>query len=191
MDWVVNQLAHSNDIKLQKNGQGGRCTLTERGQESLVATDQFPSLEFRLKGKQLNALREAICLVTTMDASDPEPDGNPPVTVEPDSASTPFALSVGDVLEAFEELRRERFSEDGVVPIYELRRHLIARFGPESGSHPVLDPLLFHLRKENRLRMIPIAALGRASQEQLAESVHGESEIFFSVEAVHEYAHRE
>ncbi len=60
MDWVIHQLVRAEDVTVRRIGQGARYTLTDRGQESLVATDQHPSLKFRLEGQQLNALREAI-----------------------------------------------------------------------------------------------------------------------------------
>jgi hypothetical protein len=189
MDWVVHQLVQSEDVKLQKSGQGARCTLTARGQESLVATDQHPSLEFRLKGKQLNALREPIRLAGPTATPMPERLDQPAPSAAVVSPVTQPSLTTAAVLEAFEELRRERFARNGIVPVFELRRLLIARHGAEAGSHAALDPLLKQMRREKQLRMVAIGNLSQATTDQLDDSVPGENETFFYIEAAHEHAH--
>ncbi len=93
------------------------------------------------------------------------------------------------VLGAFEELRRERFARNGIVPVYELRRLLTARHGTEAGSHAALDPLLKQMRREKRVRLIAINDLAGATTDQLDDSVPGENETFFYLETAHEYAH--
>ena len=93
------------------------------------------------------------------------------------------------VLGAFEELRRERFARNGIVPVYELRRLLAARHGPTAGSHAALDPLLKQMRRDKRLRMIAIGDLSEATTDQLDDSVPGENETFFYIENADEYAH--
>jgi hypothetical protein len=98
-------------------------------------------------------------------------------------------LTVEEILRAFEDLRRERFARNGIVPVYELRRLLAARHGAETVSHAALDPLLKQLRRDKRLRMIAIGDLSEATTDQLDDSLPGENETFFYLETAHEYAH--
>ncbi len=185
IDWVVRQLVQSKDIdEPNKN----RFRLTDRGKESLMATDQHPSLDFRIKGKQLNALREAIREVIAV--AHPKPEQRDEQTGIP-SVAIPVvqpSLTAEAVLAVFGELRSERFARNGIVPVYELRRLLIARYGAETGSHAFLDPLLKKLRREKQLRLIAIGNLNDATPDQLNDSVPGENETFFYLEAAHEYA---
>jgi hypothetical protein len=185
IDWVVRKLVQSKDIDEPRKG---RFHLTDRGRESLIATDQHPSLQFRITGKQLNALREAIRDVSPVAQLKPEQrdEAAPSVLAAP---SVSPSLTTEAVLNAFEDLRRERFARNGIVPVYELRRLLIARHGTEAGSHAVLDPLLKQMRREKRVRMIAIGDLSEATTDQLDDSVPGENETFFYLETADEYAY--
>jgi hypothetical protein len=188
MDGIVLLLADSKDVTVRKHGKGARYTLTDRGQESLMATDQHPSLEFRLNGKQLNALLEAIRASRPGTAPRLETREEPLPSVAAINAAPQPTLTTQAVIDAFEELRRERFARNGIVPVHELRRLLVARHGPEAGSHATLDPILKQMRREKQLRLIAIGDLSEATTEQLDDSVPGENETFFYLEAAHEYA---
>lgn len=186
MDLVIQQLVFSKHVKEQKQGQGARYTLSETGQGWLVATDQHPTLEVRLKGKQLNALREAIRDADPV--TPPEPHEQPAMSAPPEMASPHAELTVEAVEAAFEELRRERFARNGIVPVFELRRFVSARHGTSAASHAILDPLLKQMRREKRFRLIAIGDLSEATTDQLDDSVPGEHETFFYLESAHEHA---
>src|SRR3984957_12001835 len=187
MDWIVQQLVQQGDI----DGKRSRYTLNERGKELLAATDQYDSesIKFQLTGKQLNALREAIRDASAVAPPKQEPREQPAPIMTSVSPQSQPSLTEAAVLEAFETLRRERFARNGIVPVFELRRLLIARHGTEAVSHATLDPLLKQMRREKRLRMIAIGDLSEATTDQLDDSLPGENETFFYIEAAHESAH--
>jgi len=83
------------------------------------------------------------------------------------------------ILDAFEELLRERHSSSGMVPIHEVRALLHERLGPEQAEHKTFDPCVKALRREGRLRVISISDLRSATREQLDDSIPGVHETLF------------
>ena len=200
--WIVEQLARQGAVSKRAAGAGAKYTLTEAGMELLAATEQYDSedvpcgLSLRHLNELLAAARHAPLTETPVPSEERQAEtpvegtAASPAATRTDCEPTAVAtLTQGMVLEAFDALRRDaRFSRDAIVPVYELRRYLAARHGPEAGAHAALDPLLFQLRREKRLRMVSIGDLSQASREQLDESVPGENETFFYLEAAREYA---
>ena len=82
-------------------------------------------------------------------------------------------------MSAFRELLRERYSHTGLVPIHEVRQMIAARHGEPAARHEALDGQVRQLRRDGRVRMVSIADQGRATSEQLGQSIPGENEIFF------------
>jgi hypothetical protein len=180
VQWVADQLVRQGAVRERSTGAGTNYTLTETGIELLAATEQYgvDDISCGLSLRELNELLAAARHGSLTRAHELV-----------SAAPPPGPLTQSNVLRAFDDLRRdERFAGEGIVPIYELRRSLTERYGLAAGSHEVLDPLLFELRREKRLRMVAIGDPSRATREQLNASVPGENEIFFTVEAAREYA---
>jgi hypothetical protein len=173
VEWVIRLLERADAVKPGIGSKKARLWLTDQGKQLLAATDALR-----------DAIREASPVAPLKAKAQQEPVPSA-TTVSPKS---PPPLTAETVLDAFEELRRERFARNGIVPVFELRRLLAARHGPEAGSHAVLDPILKQMRREKRLRLIAIGDLSEATIEQLDDSVPGENETFFYLEAAHEYA---
>jgi hypothetical protein len=90
------------------------------------------------------------------------------------------------ILAEFETLLQERHGHQGRVPVYELRRHVADKFGPEAARHDRFDPVVKQLRQQNRIRLVSISDLRDATPEQLNDSIPGMNETFFYVEPAHE-----
>jgi hypothetical protein len=196
--WVADQLVRQGAVREHGTGTGTSYTMTDTGLELLAATEQYdadniPSgLSLCGLNELLAAARHAPLTSGSRVEVEPRPQAPPAgpgvVPPPPTGGTTDAPVTPAIVLQVFEELRGSRFAGDGVVPIHELRRRLVERHGSRAGSHESLDPLLKQLRRERRLRLIAIGDYSRATPEQLADSVPGDNETFFSVEAAHEHA---
>jgi hypothetical protein len=76
---------------------------------------------------------------------------------------------------------REKHWHTAMVPIHEIRQRIAARQGERAARHDVLDERVRQLRREDRLRLISLSDLSRATPEQLADSIPGDNETFFYV----------
>jgi hypothetical protein len=97
-------------------------------------------------------------------------------------------LTAEAVLVEFERLKQERYAQHGMVPIHDLRHVVAERFGSAAADHSSLDPLLKDLRRQRQIRLVALGDAGAATEQQLADSIRGENEIYFSIESAHEHA---
>jgi DNA-binding PadR family transcriptional regulator len=179
VEWILDSLVNQKAIeRIERGGRAASYRLLEAGRELLGASDQYERLKFTLLGKQLNDLLLAARMVGKATTPD----------VPPKRQEEPSRPTAAQILAEYERLKQERYSEHGMVPIHELRRVVANRFGAEAASHEVLDSLLKALRRERRLRLVAIGNAGDASQQQLDDSIHGDNEIYFMIEDVHEPA---
>lgn len=87
------------------------------------------------------------------------------------------------VIEGFAELRRERYSQTGLVPVPELRRSIRDRLGPEAARHDVLDGRILGLVKAGRLRLLPLNDARLISPEDRNDAIPGAQETWYYLEA--------
>jgi hypothetical protein len=90
------------------------------------------------------------------------------------------------VLAQFRDLQRERYNQTKLVPIYEVRRRIAARFGATAARHDVLDEIILGLWRNKRIGLEGISDLGKASTDQLNDGIPGISGPLFYLEAVRE-----
>jgi hypothetical protein len=100
----------------------------------------------------------------------------------PAAAPVPAALTDAALLGEIEGLRRERFARTGKVPVHELRAAIAAKYGPEAARHATLDRRLVELDRGEQVRLISIGDQGRATRQQLDDSIPGEGEVFFLID---------
>jgi DNA-binding PadR family transcriptional regulator len=154
--------------------------LTERGKTELARGGQHPGTIFSLSGAAINELLRHAGAAAGADVK---------VTAQPPAHDVPAPkpahqapqLSDDTVIGEAKDLLRERHGHTGLVPIFELRRRIKAKFGDLPASHSDLDGRLKRLRREYRLRLVSISDRSRATAEELSESVPGEEEMFFYV----------
>ncbi len=174
--WILDSLSSKGSVERIEGRMGSASyRLLEAGKELLGASDQYDTIKISLSGQQLNALLNAARLAG-------KTVGDPP----PVKPSRPTAAQV---LGEYERLKEECFAEYGMVPIYELRRVVAERFGADAASHDVLDSLLKDLRREKQIRLIALGDGGIVTEQQIADSIRGENEIYFMLgSAVYEPA---
>lgn len=99
--------------------------------------------------------------------------------------TTPAKTSdlASEVLEAFAELKREKYGHSGLVPIPEIRRSIAARLGPESARHDVLDDVIKGLVRDRKLNIIPLNDATGVSIEDRNEGIPGSQETWFYLES--------
>jgi hypothetical protein len=117
-----------------------------------------------------------------------EPPKEPSLGQPSHSPPGPSALSAEQVLAEFERLRQDRYAQHGMVPIHALRGAIAQRFGPAAADHDSLDPLLKELRRQGQIRLVALGNAGAATEQQIADSIPGENEIYFAIESAHEHA---
>jgi hypothetical protein len=110
-----------------------------------------------------------------------------PKTEAPPQAAAGGPVNDKAVLSAIEGLAKEEYLRDGIVPVHALRKKIIEKYGPQAGTHAALDQMLKQLRREKRIRMIPIGDLSRATREELDASVPGEGGLLFDIELPRQY----
>ncbi len=164
------QLIEEGLIEEQRQDRNVTYTLTLTGREELGATAHFPDVELLINGRVLNELLEA--------ASDAARQFQAP---EAGPAPRPMP-SAEAVWEAFEELRRQKYEASGRVPIHEVRSRIAAKYGPEAARSDVFDEQVRRLRRDGRIRMLPLRDLQQATAEQLSASLPGEDETLFYLE---------
>jgi len=173
---------------LHKGPQLGRGNasyrLEEAGEQLLGASEQYPTISFKLTGNDLNALI-SVARLSQKAVAEPVGDAKPP---QPERKNEIPSPTTERVLAEFERLRREQFSEHGMVPIYVLRQAVAKLFGQAAAAHDTLDPLLHELRRQRRIRLVALGNAGDRTEQQLADSIPGENEIYFAIEAAHEHA---
>jgi hypothetical protein len=174
------KLADQNYLLITPTKRSEEYSLTPDGRDYLAAgARHYEHAVFPLKGKTLNTL------VTAARESSFERDRHEsPAAVE---RQLPNQTELAEaVLVEFRELRSERHSRSGLVPIHEVRQRIVDRFGPAAARHDVLDEIILGLWRENRLGLEAISNLGDATEQQLNEGIQGNSGTLFYLEAPRE-----
>lgn len=174
------RLAETNYLSAKMEGRATVYSLLPDGLEYLAAcVSRLNNFRFRISGKTLNALITA--------ARDTSFSSAPTTMPTKHAVMPPSATQLADaVLADFDELRRERFSGPGLVPIHEVRRRIGDRFGPAAASHGVLDEVILSLWREKRIGLEGISDLGSATEQQLSDSIPGEGSTIFYLEVPRE-----
>src|SRR5262249_45550935 len=142
------------------------------------------------KGETLNALLEAARLVGkqfTPPAIEQPPEQPAEQIAQPVQVSGTTDLE-RIVLETFEELRRGKYADSGLVPIHEVRAVVRTRQGDAAAQHDVFDEVVLGLMRAKKLRLAPIADPSRVEPQQLQDAIAGVGETLFYLEPVHELA---
>jgi DNA-binding PadR family transcriptional regulator len=151
--------------------------LTPAGRTYMASHDHYPHFDYKLRGTVLNELLHGLAAART-------PETTPEAPPEPQFAPPPADLSEAAFAE-FEELRREEYGHTGLVPIYQVRERIAAKYGPETARHDTLDEAILQLWRQERVRMIALADLQKATPEQLNASIPGVNETLFYLERTH------
>jgi hypothetical protein len=173
---IRDQLAAEGFINRRSEKRSVRFQLTDKGLAMLAAHEQYPPLNIRLKGRELNALLAAV--------REPSVDWPPPVQPSPSERSQDDRAP--DIFGIFQELQHERAGYSRLVPIHEIRRRVAEKYGANAAAHDVFDQQVKQLWREGKLRMVSISDPRDATPEQLMDSIPGINETLFYVEALHE-----
>jgi predicted transcriptional regulator len=174
------KLAENGFLSIIPTRNSEEYSLTPDGLEYLAAgARHLEHAEFTVKGKALNSL------VAAARESSFERDGlTAQTSVE---RSMPSQSELAEVVLAnFQELRRERHSHTGLVPIHEVRQRIAERFGLAAARHDVLDEVLLNLWRQQRLGLEAISDLNDATEQQLNDGIQGTSGTLFYLEAPRE-----
>lgn len=175
------ELATEGMLSKTAEGSAFRYTLTEAGRLRL-GNAEFPATrKFDMHGKTLNALLEAAREVGKQFAPAVPAAAQAPLSATPESVEE-------TVLSAFEELRRERYSVSGLVPIWEVRAEVRQKHGSAAGEPDRFDEVVLGLWRAKKLRITPITDRSKATPQQLQDGIPGADEILFYLEVAHEYA---
>lgn len=163
-------------------GRSMQYSLLPDGRDYLATcVRHLANVEFAIKGSTLNALVTAAQESPfRADRSTPMPEFSPraPAMIPPNLDEA--------VLSTFEELRRERHGHSGLVPIHEIRRVIADRLGVDAARHDVLDEAILKLWREKKIGLEGISDLSRATEQQLNDSIPGEGNTIFYLEAPRE-----
>jgi hypothetical protein len=188
--WVLETLVNRGALDLQRAPNTVRYSITEDGEDLLSSSGQYPGIPFKLTGKELSNLIDAVrrSVAKLAPPASTAPEQRPTITPasERDPATQPLTSQA--MLSEFDELRRGAHIRNGLVPICDLRQRIAAKYGANAALHETFDPLLMRLDREDRLRLVSIGDRSRVLPEQLNDSIPGENETFFFVEVAHEHA---
>jgi hypothetical protein len=173
------RLAEMNYIKITP-GRSVQYTLLPDGLEYLSACiTHLKHVELRIKGETLNKLIEK--------AREPsfrqDPKYGTPTVEELKLEPVELAETV---MAEFQAIRRESYSDSGMVPIHEVRERIAKRLGPISASHAVLDEVILQLWREKRIGLEGISDLGKATEQQLNDSIPNSGNTIFYLEVPRE-----
>jgi hypothetical protein len=185
------KLAGEGYVRSSKEGRSLHLAITDAGVAHLVSLRHHTEASFTVSGAGLNALvdatRSAATAATTTTVR-PSGDATAGTTVHhggdragPATAQPPPDLAAA-AYSAFRELARERFSRNGLVPIFEVRRELAKKYGPAAARHDALDVPILQLRKDKKIRLISISDTRSASAGELEESITNGYETLFYME---------
>src|SRR5262249_16899883 len=152
--------------------------LTTHGLDYLAASSaHLDHARFSVRGATLNALVTAVRESSFARDKPAGLSGEGPL---------PNARKLAEaVLDQFQELRREKHGRSGLVPIHEVRQKIADRFGQTAARHDVLDEVILDLWRQGRIRLTAISDLRDATEQQLDDSIQGESQTFFYLETAH------
>lgn len=176
------QLAEQGYLRIIPAARTEAYSLTADGLEYLAAsTTHLNHATYKFTGKTLNAL------VTAARESLFRGEQQGPTGPVQSAVPSPAELAVA-VLAEFADLRRNRYSHSGLVPIHEVRRRIGDRFGPSAARHEVLDEVVLDLWRQKRLGLEAISNLSDATEQQLNEGIVGAHGTLFYLEAPREQA---
>jgi hypothetical protein len=167
-------------LKISQIGRTQQYSLLPDGVDYLTAgANHLDHAAVTLKGRTLNAL-VAAARESSFDCDKPTPS---PASAQrlPSTAELEEA-----VLAAFQELLRERHPRSGLVPIHEVRQSVAERFGTGAARHDVLDEVVMHLWRSQRIGLEGISDLSKATEQQLNDSIQGINSTFFYLEVPRE-----
>lgn len=166
-------------IQTIREGRTESYVLTRDGLAYLAAsTAHYPSGYFEIKGTTLNAL---VAAARESSFADERPSSR--MAERPLPSQSELAEAV---MAAFEEQRRERHGNSGLVPIHEVRQRIVEQFGPAAGRHDLLDEVILGLWRSQRLGLEGISDLGKATSQQLNDGIPGVSGTLFYLETPRE-----
>jgi DNA-binding PadR family transcriptional regulator len=170
--WVLyGELAKAGYVVPRWNGTEGEYMLTPQGLRYLAGLS-FNGLDnLAVKGSTWTALLSA-ARGGERTAPTPTPTTPPPADLE------------AAVMEIFHRLLRERHANDTRVPIHEVRAEVARLHGPSPAAHDTLDPVLNRLDKTGKVRLVEIDDRGRATAQQLQDSMHVSSGTLFFMKRV-------
>jgi hypothetical protein len=140
----------------------------------LIALPHHPHATFLVPGSALNQL---VDLAAGQSVSVATPELQSGHRILPPPADLHEAIH-----SILRELTRERHSRDKLVPIFEIRREIGRKYGPDLARHDVLDQPMFNLWNQNRVRLVSITDRRTAGEQELAESINNPHGTFFYME---------
>jgi hypothetical protein len=183
---IRHELAEQGLLAILEPNRSEVYTLTPEGRLKLGTLAFDDDVEFKLQGRVLNELLEAAREAAKQFASGPADTFKEEAGTHAEVALPETSHLEEAILQAFEELLRERHRVTGMVPIHEVRAEVRKHLGDPAARHDVFDPLIFFLRQAGRLRLVPITDGTKATLEQLQASVPGIGETLFFLEASRE-----
>jgi DNA-binding MarR family transcriptional regulator len=171
------KLAEDGFLRAEKAGRSLHLTLTDAGLARLITLPHHTGASFTVTGLALNELVKA-----ASNRPGAEIAAKAQAATEPRSGPG-NGMEVGEIVYAtLQEFARERHSRTGLVPIFEVRREIALRLGPDAARHDALDQIIMDLWKKGRIRLISISDLRTASQDELADSISDSYETLFYME---------
>ena len=171
------KMAGQGYLRAEKQGRSLHLTLTDAGLAYLATLRHHPAAAFPVTGTAINDLVDAARVAPVPQAASGETAAPPPADLREAAYAT------------FRELVRERFSRNGLVPIFSLRREMARKFGPAAARHDALDVPILQLRRDRKIRLISISDTRSASADELEDSITNEYETLFYVEDADGHAH--
>ncbi|HET6251565.1 MAG TPA: hypothetical protein VFE47_28025 [Tepidisphaeraceae bacterium] len=155
--------------------------VTENGKQEILHHRQHGDMVFKLSGSAVNQLLELAAgkpiANATVSHCMPLPAGDQAQNLVALAAASSF--SDEELIGEARALMATRGS-NGLLPIYELRRHIRKKFGEHAAGLDEFDRKLKRLRGE-RLDLISLFDRSSFSHDQISEGVQGVGELFFYV----------
>ena len=188
------KLADAGHLRAEKDGRSLRLTLTAEGLGHLASLAHHPAGAFTVTGAALNDLLDAARrgapsqdeLRAANSAAEPAGatgDDRPAARDGgPAAAAAPPADLAAAAYAAFRELARERYSRNGLVPVFAVRQEVARRHGPAAARHDALDVPILQLRRAGKVRLISISDTRAAAADELEDSITNAYETLFYME---------
>lgn len=161
-------MADQGYIEIEQKGRNDTLTLTRDGIAILGTMHHHPESEVKLNGSELNALLEA--------ARDSARQFLPEL---PESQIAPEPSAREQIYNEIVELLQTSYHLEGKAPVHEIRRRIEARHGAQMASHDVLDLILRQLEDEEQIRLLPLEDGTTMPEEELEQSLTGETVLFY------------
>ena len=172
------KLAEQGRVRAVKEGRSLHLTLTDDGLTYLASLRHHPAGTFTVTGTALNDLLDA----ARGGQGTVRPTGTAAAESGGGQTATPPADLGGAAYAAFRELARERYSRNGLVPIFAIRRELARRYGPGAARHDVLDAPILRLWRQGKVRLVSISDTRGASADELEDAITDAYETLFYME---------